>query len=239
MNELEKFLDKRKKEIEQYFEFLKLMDIDNNTSYTIAALGDLTGKEECFGLEKIHTQIFKSNAILILYNSIEGTIYKSLQFIIDTINDEMLGYQDVTKEIQQIWLNSKFSVGTNLDEIEFEKIFKRMEELLNSKIQIDIDEFRVRNKGYFGKSNINDSVVHEELFPKIGLSVSQKITESKLEEIKNKRNDLAHGNTSFAELGSETTFELLCKDKDGVFKYLDKYVGQISKYVENKKYKAT
>lgn len=237
MNELEKFLDKHKKEIEQYFQFLNELNIDENKSYTVSILGDITQKEMIFALNETHTQIFKSNTIVLLYNSIEGTIYKSLQFILDKINDEKLGYQNVIKEVQEIWLKSKFPVGTNLDEIEFDKIFERMHKVLNEKVEINITEFRERNRGYFGKNNINDNVVHDELFPKIGLGVGQKIVESRLNDIKNDRNSLAHGSSSFAELGAKKTFRDLIQDKDKTFKYLDKYVNVISTYVKNKKYK--
>lgn len=239
MNNLEKFLDNRKKEIDQYFIFLEKLDIDNNSSYTVSVYGDYMKEEECFELSKTHTQILKSNAVLLLYNSVEGTVYNSLNFIIDKVNNEQLNYQNVISQIQKIWLNSKFPIGTDLEELGFEKIFERMHDLLNSKIEIDIVEFRTRNKGYFGKSNINDDVIHEEVFPKIGLSTAQKITESKLEDIKNHRNDLAHGNSSFAELGSKITYSSLEDHKNKVFRYLEKYVERITDYVNQQKYKVS
>lgn len=237
MNDLEKFLDGRKNEIEQFFQFLMHLQIDQNNSYTVSVYGDSMEDENVFELNHTHTQIFKSNCFLLLYNILEGTVFKSLEFILDKIKDEELSYQEVLKEIQEIWLKSQFPKGTNLDEIEHLKIFERMDNLLHKKVEIDLITFRDKNRGYFGKSNLNDDVIHNELFPKIGIKLTNKISESKLDDIKNKRNNLAHGGTSFSELGQTVSFRELIQYKDKTFKYLEKFVHEISEYVSSKKYK--
>lgn len=239
MNELQKFLDNRLKEIDQYFHFLNQLEIDHNRKYLISVCGDSMPQDNTFELNQTHTQILKSTCFLLLYNSLEGTVYKSLEFIVDQIKDEKLSYIDVLKEIREMWLSSKFPTGTKLDELDSEKIFERMNNLLSTKIEIDLVMFREQNRGYFGKNNLNDDVIHKELLPKIGINLEQKISEPKLDEIKTKRNSLAHGGTSFSELGKTTSFIDLTTYKQKTFRYLEKYVTEISKYVDEKKYKAS
>ena len=66
-----------------------------------------------------------------------------------------------------------------------------------------------------------------------------KIIEKKLTELKDYRNALAHGNDSFADIGSKVTFNQMVDYKDKTFKYLDKYIATISTYVSDKKYRVS
>ena len=100
-----------------------------------------------------------------------------------------------------------------------------------------LKDFLEKNRGYFGKGNITDNLIHEELFPKIGLIVSQKIVEPKIDDIKDNRNRLAHGGASFSELGKTLSFSELETDKNRIFKFLEKYVNEIKNYITTNKYK--
>lgn len=236
MNDLEKFLDERKKEIEQFFQFLEHLQIDKNTSYTISVFGNAMDNEDVFELSHTHTQIFKSNCFLLLYNSIEGTVYKSLSFVIDSINDEgTLTHKDVISEIQEIWLKYNLLINGNIHQINH-ILIEHFQKYIEENININFDHFRNEIKGYFGNSNITDDVIHNEVLPKIGINVP-KITERKLDALKDFRNQLAHGNDSFANIGLRVSFNELMDYKSKTFKYLDKYIATISEYVSNKKYK--
>jgi len=238
MNELETFFKQRKKEIEQYFQFLEHLDIDQNKSYTISALGDYVQEDKIFELHEIHTQIFKSNCFLLLYNSVEGTVYKSLSFITESINDERtLTHKDVINEIQEIWLKYNLLINGNIHKID-SALIEHFQKYIEDIININFDHFKNEIKGYFGTSNITDEVIHNEILPKVGIT-STKIVERKLDDLKDFRNSLAHGNDSFANIGSSVSFVELKEYKDKTFKYLDKYIATISDYVLNKRYKIT
>lgn len=236
MNELETFFNQRKREIDQYFQFLEHLDIDQNKSYTISALGDYVQEDKIFELNEIHTQIFKSNCFLLLYNSIEGTVYKSLSFVIESINDERtLTHKDVINQIQEIWLKYNLLINGNIHKIDRDLI-EHFQKYIEDSININFDHFKNEIKGYFGTSNITDEVIHNEVLPKIGINIT-KIVERKLEDLKDFRNNLAHGNDSFSNIGSSVSFAELKEYKNKTFKYLDKYIATISEYVSNKKYK--
>jgi hypothetical protein len=50
------------------------------------------------------------------------------------------------------------------------------------------------------------------------------------------RNDLAHGNKSFAEIGQNTSIEDLLKVKQEVIEYLQQILQNIQQYLENQEY---
>lgn len=238
MNKLQIFLNLRKKEIEQFFQFLEHLKIDENKSYTVSVYGDAMQEEDIFELNMTHTQIFKSNCFLLLYNSIEGTVYKSLSFVIDSINDEgILTHRDVINEIQEIWLKYNLLMNGNIHKID-SVLIEHFQKYIEEKIDINFDHFKNEIKGYFGTSNITDDVIHSEILPKIGINTT-KIIEKKLTELKDFRNALAHGNDSFADIGSKVTFNQMVEYKDKTFKYLDKYIATISTYVSDKKYRVS
>jgi DNA-binding phage protein len=52
----------------------------------------------------------------------------------------------------------------------------------------------------------------------------------------NKRNDLAHGNKSFAEIGKDITVEELLKIKEEVTAYLEQILNNINQYITGQDY---
>lgn len=54
--------------------------------------------------------------------------------------------------------------------------------------------------------------------------------------IMNKRNDLAHGNKSFAEIGKDITVEELLKIKEEVTAYLEQILNNINQYITGQDY---
>jgi hypothetical protein len=50
------------------------------------------------------------------------------------------------------------------------------------------------------------------------------------------RNDLAHGNKSFADVGKEVTIEDILQIKDEVVEYLRQILINIENYLENQEY---
>ena len=51
-----------------------------------------------------------------------------------------------------------------------------------------------------------------------------------------KRNDLAHGNKSFADVGRDVTMGDILKIKEEVVEYLRQILTNIKNYLENKEY---
>lgn len=60
---------------------------------------------------------------------------------------------------------------------------------------------------------------------------------SGLLEVKNKRNNIAHGNISFIEGGRESSVGDLIKYKDEIIRFLYELHTEVSEYVDNQKYR--
>ncbi|MBL1244320.1 MAG: hypothetical protein COA39_008020 [Sulfurimonas sp.] len=83
MSPLESFYNERKLEIEQFI--LLLHKLDNIDEYSN------------------EMSILKSQAILMMYNLIEGTVNRGLEYIFDKINDANLKHNQVSKDIMIMW----------------------------------------------------------------------------------------------------------------------------------------
>lgn len=57
-----------------------------------------------------------------------------------------------------------------------------------------------------------------------------------LEDVKNKRNELAHGTTSFVECGRNYSIDDLIKIKDQTIKFLNCILNGMKQYYDSKKY---
>ena len=79
-----------------------------------------------------------------------------------------------------------------------------------------------------------------EVFAKHGCTLDQtnrdKYSNSFL-AVKNKRNLLAHGNTSFSECGSNYMISDLHKFKDEILNGMQEIVAKVREYIDNRKYK--
>ena len=60
-----------------------------------------------------------------------------------------------------------------------------------------------------------------------------------LKEIKQKRNWLAHGEKSFIEVGSTSSYGQLEEAKSNVFDFLSEFISAIESYISNQQYKKT
>lgn len=227
--ELKKFFESRKGEVEQYFIFLNSLNIDTNTSIKLY----LGNKKNQIIINKEQTQIFKSNCFLLLYNLIEGTVNKSLEYIFYTIEDKNLKNIDVRKEIKGIWLKHSID-NEKIYKDDFTKISEHIDNFTTKKISIDFNQFVKNNSGYFYSGNLSDRSIREKVLKKLGINSS--IEENKINYIKECRNDLAHGNKSFSEISHNNTLSEINDYKNKTFIFLEKYVNEIETYIHNKNY---
>ena len=212
MSELREFFDERKGEVEQFFIFLEQIETDANYNSNII--------------------ILKSQAILMLYNLIEGTVNKGIEYIFDTIGDEALKHNQISSEIRVMWLRYfKLHLDDNGQNIE---TLQNIEKLLNDIVEINISQFRKNNSSYFSSGTL-DSVSIKKILKKFSIECT--FFEYQLKFIKEDRNFLAHGEKSFTEVSQNKTLPSLIEDKNKVIAFLDKYVEVIEAYINNEKYK--
>ena len=106
MEELIRDYNERKQEIECYYKFLRKI---SSKSYILK--NTRTKRNDCFDDRII--KALKANTFLLLYNLIESTIDKAVEYLCVKITDSNTKYNDVIEEIQNQW--SKVQVKTHLN----------------------------------------------------------------------------------------------------------------------------
>lgn len=212
MSELRGFFNERQDEIEQFFIFLQQIDQDETYNDNIL--------------------ILKSQAILMLYNLIEGTVNSGIEHIFDTIGDERLGHNEISDEIRVMWLRYlKLHLDNDGQSI---KTLENIDKFINDKVEIDIEQFRKINKSYFSSGTL-DSVAIKKILKKFAIECN--FFEYKLKDIKKDRNFLAHGEKSFSEVSRDKQVSTLVALKDTTISFLNEYVNVIEEYIREERYR--
>jgi len=174
-------------------------------------------------------KILKANLFLLLYNLSESSIKQSLSEIYEQITDQQLKYDKVIDEIKKIWIDEKHNNFRNKGT---DNIFKVISNLAEEIIEIKFDSEKMISGNIDGRKIKEFSVKH-------GFSsIVHKNTKDgiKLHQVKVQRNNLAHGNTSFAECGRNYTISDLREIKHEVIIYLRRILKNIEKYLIKRKY---
>ena len=195
----------------------------------------------------------KSSLILIIYNLIEYTILNSVEIIERDFKNQ--SFEDFIDEFQSLFLKifwiylNEFTHNTIKKKINEENLIWGM---LDSIIEhwyfnenIDLNKkckIKVANKNWNYKW-INGNISYKTIevlssffdFKKIFTKeINSKV--DLLEDIRNKRNNLAHGNVSFNFLWKDLTTTQLFNYKKNISRFLDIYITIIEKYIIDKPY---
>jgi len=221
--------ENRKIEIQIYFLFLEKI---NDTDCTRLKFKKNNETIEEKIPEKLR-EILVANAFLILYNLIESTVRNSIVEIYTKINDDDVSYENLSSNLQKIWINKKVN---NLKEGNYnnETLSKSIENIAQNiltKETIELSKEDIDISGNIDAQKIRD------LAQNIGFDTSS--NGRNLVEIKNKRNRLAHGEQTFYDVGKDFTFNELNRYKQETFDYLLDVIEKIEIFIVAQKYKVT
>ena len=198
--------EKRVSEINSFYEILKLIEMDRPK---ISAFDINNDKEEILSISNSKIDTLRSTSYLLLYNLIESTIYNSITNIFDVINDDRLKYFEIIEDVQKYWLNNlyKHDDKKRKDTI-IETIMKIANQIFTDNITLASNEIN------YGGSLDAQTIFATAKSMKIEVGNIRRIYDAAthgqtLMEVKKKRNWLAHGEKSFIEVGSLSTFSLL------------------------------
>lgn len=221
MINVRKEYEKRLSEVELYFDTLHLLD---KGSCSIKCV-NILGIEEERDIDKNLSKILKANGFLLLYNMVEATIANSIQAIFDSMHSAQITYRDLTEKLRRMWIRQEFkNPGQNnilfdiLSKVVDDNILSFSKDCVN--ISGNIDAQRIREiSEQFGCQQISDG--------------------RHLCTIKEKRNKLAHGEYTFAEIGKDYSVSDMEVFKNSVKEYLTKVMDEIEKFINNKGYSKT
>lgn len=217
--------EQRKKEIENYFSFLEILDKDE-TVLKYVKNGNHTEEE----ISKDIQRILIANSFLILYNLIEATIRNSIVEIYDKIQEDEITYNKLSQSLRKIWIKNKTK---NLKEGNFNinTLQNNVENIITNVID---NEIVLLTKDDIDVSGNIDADKIRTLAKEIGFEKTS--NGSNLVTIKNKRNGLAHGNHTFYDVGKDFTVNDISSFKNETFLYLTDVIANIEKFINEKKY---
>lgn len=222
-----------KDEIEKYFDFLeKVNDLSIGTPHIYYPINP---SEPSYRINEDVSKILKANAFLMLYNLIEATIKNGIWELLTKIEREGIPYQDLKKELKNIWLDRKLQVEFKTkDDTVIRQLYKLIENVLNEHLIFYTDKRYIK----FESGNLTVSTI-KKTAKRYGfnvVSILHSEEEEAFQNIKKERNNLAHGDKTFSNCGNNYAFDDLKMYKQRVFDYLERVLQSIESFVNNRQY---
>jgi hypothetical protein len=214
----------RVEEINKYFLFLEELISERTKLSILDDNGNLQVKEVDSELVKT----LKANSFLLLYNLIESSMTNAIQAIFDKLINERVAFDSISIKLKKI-------VVENFKNRSPQSVHTQMRD-----ISLDIIKVGFNRKKLFS-GNINAEKITKTA-EQYGFSHNTDYDTTKhgrsLHDIKEIRNDLAHGDKSFAEVGRGKSIEELIKIKDEVVEYIKQILNNIESYLISNQYLA-
>jgi len=231
----EALLNERSVEVTAY---LKLLEV------AVERRAVLTAKDGAVALplsqELTHT--LKANLVLLLYSAAEATLIQLLDEMHDVIGSNCSSADVLNGELLRVVLKTvKKDKSTT--------VLASAAPLHQSLFSYWISDWQSRtsakDKRVDGISGSVDGLVFYEQLRKFGVlapTVNNRppshLTSPALQMVKTKRNQLAHGEKSFTDLGRDLSVESLEADSSAVFDTLRKIGAEVNKYLQDQRYLA-
>lgn len=224
--------EERVNEIENYYSVLELLN-DPRV--------DLIKKYQKFSkkvaLNNEANKILKSTCFLLLYNLIESTIRDSFSELYKKINIEPGKHDDYNLQIQKIWLDQHLKVADpfSSNQKTYKKIVKQIIEKIQTETPLSLDSSKLSISGNLDARKIRKLFKDHEM----PLKVHHKaFGGGELQTVKDNRNDLAHGDISFADCGQQYSIAQLQNIKKRTIIYMRSTLRYLRKFSDNRGYAA-
>ncbi|MGT3291007.1 MAE_28990/MAE_18760 family HEPN-like nuclease [Yersinia enterocolitica] len=223
MDRFREDFDERSGEILSYLDLLRFIE------HAGAELISSDNKENKFSITAQSRKTLKGAVYILLYNLIESTMREAICFIHDTIYDRNVEFDKLKKNLKAEILKRLKNESVNI-----ESLVNGLTKGISCGISY----------GTFNKKKIfSGNIDREEIKEKsriYGFSTSSDYNHTKhgenLGTVKQHRNDLAHGNVSFAEIGKNVSYQDLENISLEVIAYLDAIANNIEHYINNNGY---
>lgn len=228
-------LSQRSIEITAYLDFLKV------AVERPAVLRAKNGEVELhLTLELTHT--LKANLVLLLYSAMEAALIQLLDEMHDTIETNCSSADDLNDQLLRL-------VMRTVKKDQQEAALLPGKPLHESLFTYWISDWKRRGSGkekrVDGISGSVDSLVFYQQLRKFGVIAKTDndrppihLTNPALQKVKNNRNELAHGEKSFTDLGRELAVPTLEADSVAVFETLRKIASEVDSYLQGQRYLA-
>lgn len=243
MKRVKEDFDKRKAELDDYFDFLSKLDKDFPIlHYTEKRVS------HTYSVDVELLKILKANGFLLIYNLVESFCRNFLLEILTAIQIKKLTLKKLSEEAQKIWIAQKVKnykdPNTSAETLE-DCLHGMATDIINNTViefstiiqKIETDE---RFDAFGLSGNINKQKIRELAdnygFKKITVPKSEKAGED-LDEIKEFRNKLAHGRITFRDCGKDKSVTQMIDYKNNAVEYLEGVLNNVEDYLINTKFR--
>ena len=218
MNNTFILFEDRKAEIEFYYSIM--LDIENDT-----------GKIQTIDNSKFF-RILKSNFLLMLYNLVEACVVSGMLEIYESLKQSQSGYNELIEEIQSLW--SKYKIGEIYKSLGTRSSYEKgVREII---AQVITDEPVFLNRAALEISGNLDARRIKNLCDKHCIRYVASDDDGCLKTVKEKRQNLAHGDESFGDCARDMTLSQLEHIKDEVIRFIGSILNGMKNYYDNKLY---
>jgi len=199
------------------------------------------GGQEQLPLDKELTHMLKANVCLLLYSAMEACMVQLLDEMHDTIGRNCQGTDQLNSQLVLMVARHFKSSRT---ELTVDNTSSPLHENLFKAWLCDWQDRDQREKREAGLSGSVDSLAIFKRLSRFGVfDVGMKkppahLAHNALQNIKGRRNQLAHGERSFKELGQDLAFEELCRDARAVFRTLRRVAQEVNVFLQHQRYLA-
>lgn len=185
------------------------------------------------------SSVIRSNVKIMIYNIIEFSITNLIRAIYDRIEDEHCSYAEVSEHLRAIWHRTRMHDALSKPTANNNTAEQVSKKLLDHAVSNTTLRLNVRH-AIAGGNLDGDKIL--QLFDTHGVSVHASKSDyraSEFKDIKDRRNDLAHGSVSFEDAGSQTTTSELAELLDHVDSFLSQLRKDVIDYLDAQGYRAT
>jgi len=192
-------------------------------------------------LDKELTHMMKANVCLLLYSAMEACMVQLLDEMHEAIGQNCQGVDQLNGQlvlmVARHFQSRRANGATN-------NISSPLHEFLFNAWLVDWRDRNQREKREAGLSGSVDSrAIFERLrqfgvFPVEVTTPPARLAHSALRSTKGRRNQLAHGELSFADLGQGLAFEELLRDACAIFRTLRRIAQEVGSFLEERRYLA-
>lgn len=212
--------DIRSGEILEYLDLIEFIE---------SAGSEITGSSQPpkkYNITSDVRKTLKGTVYILLYNLVESTMREAISHIHDSLSSQKIEYDNLCENLKKEIIRRIKSDTVALDSI----IFKTKSGL---GANLSIATFN-KKKLFSGNIDRNEIIDKSKIY---GFSTSCDYAQTKhgekLTTIKQHRNDLAHGNVSFSEIGKGVAYSELEKTALESIAYLDAIISNIEQYLNN------
>jgi hypothetical protein len=164
---------------------------------------------------------FKASALLLLYNLMESTVSNAVEAIYDELSSQGITFDSCRQQVRRIILR-------NLKQHDIDALVPLLGTLSTDVVTKTFQKRRLVS------GNVDAQKIRE-MADEYGFD-RPAADGTHLLEVKTKRNDLAHGAKSFAEVGRDYPMGEVVVIKDKVITYLRVLLQCVSDYIADKRY---